>query len=52
MLGFRWQEERTLIRIDDSFRKVIVGRNNIRKWNLNARAKGIFNFPRCDKIII
>ena len=26
------QEERSLIRIDDSFRKVIVVRNNIRKW--------------------
>ena len=26
------QEERALIRIDDSFRKVIVVRNNIRKW--------------------
>ena len=25
------QEERSLIRIDDSFRKVIVVRNNIRK---------------------
>ena len=26
------QEERSLIRIDDSFRKIIVVRNNIRKW--------------------
>lgn len=26
------QEERSLIRIDDNFRKVIVVRNNIRKW--------------------
>ena len=26
------QEERSLIRIDDSFIKVIVVRNNIRKW--------------------
>ena len=26
------QEDRSLIRIDDSFRKVIVVRNNIRKW--------------------
>lgn len=26
------QEEKSLIRIDDSFREVIVVRNNIRKW--------------------
>ena len=46
------QEERSLIRIDDSFRKVIIARYNIRKRNLDSRLKRIFNLSRCNKIII